>query len=301
MLSAACPSAEVLSHFGVGVVRELGGRVNRHWLVDLGGGPAVLRQYTAPPFGVVAFELRVLEALEVRGWPVPAPLAAPADLDGRTWCLFRWLEGTPSPAEDDAGRRARGRLLALLHEDLEDPNALGQRQGCRMAHEVVDDPDLHKQLACYERLVPEEGRMMRWHAERARELFAAVDLSGARRVVLHSDFTPWNLLYTDGRLAGVLDFEATHLNYAVADFALAWRGKYDALIAGYEDVRPLDDLEWSILTPVFWSWMFLGVADAIRDMVAGAMGPVGFDWTVDKLLVRSPLMGGEAVPFRVGP
>ena len=62
-------------------------------------------------------------------------------------------------------------------------------------------------------------------------------------VVLHGDFTCWNLLFEHGHLTGVLDFEATHLNYRVADFALAWRGQQSDVIRGYEEVSPLSDLD----------------------------------------------------------
>lgn len=61
-------------------------------------------------------------------------------------------------------------------------------------------------LAAYEQWFPAEARVLRWHLERARLLLDDIDLDRARRVVLHSDFALWNLLYEDETLPGVLDF-----------------------------------------------------------------------------------------------
>ena len=140
--------------------------------------------------------------------------------------------------------------------------------------------------------------MMRWHAERAQELFGRLDLGGARLTVLHGDFAPWNLLYTDGRLTGVLDFDATHLNFAVADFALSWRGHHDAVIDGYNEARPLTDLDRELITPAYWAWLFIGVADRIAAMTSGAAPPARFEWVISKLLLRSPVMGAESAAYR---
>ncbi|MBO0836818.1 MAG: phosphotransferase, partial [Actinobacteria bacterium] len=91
----------------------------------------------------------------------------------------------------------------------------------------------------FERLFPTEARILRWHAERARELYAQIGpAEAAPRLVIHGDFAPWNLLYRDGELSGILDFEASHFDVAVSDFALSWRGKYDGVIAGYQELRP---------------------------------------------------------------
>ena len=46
-------------------------------------------------------------------------------------------------------------------------------------------------------------------------------------VIAQGDFAPWNLRFQGGRLSGILDFELAHWDHRIADFALAWRGKYD--------------------------------------------------------------------------
>jgi aminoglycoside phosphotransferase (APT) family kinase protein len=116
-------------------------------------------------------------------------------------------------------------------------------------------------------------------------------------MVLHGDFINQNLRYEDGRLTGVLDFECCHLNHRVSEFALAWRGKHDDVIHGYAEVHPLTDLDWALLTPALWSWVFLGVAAEIRKMISGAIPPHQFEWQTRMLLRRSPLMGRHRAPY----
>jgi Ser/Thr protein kinase RdoA (MazF antagonist) len=176
---------------------------------------------------------------------------------------------------------------------------LGQRSGWSEVRQVVEDRALIEELQRYERFFPEEAHILRWHAERAHALFNEIDgeLAGARRLVIHGDFAPWNLLYEDGQLTGILDFEAAHFDLAIADFALSWRGKYDGVIRGYEEVRPLTDLDWRSLTPVFWSWLLLGLAEDLRAINAGRAEPTLPDWSLRLLLRRSPLMASEAEPY----
>ncbi len=294
------PPEAVTRRLGLTVVADLGGRRDGHWLATRQGARFVLRRFAPKPFGDIAYEMSVLEALGKRGWPVPAPAVEPFGMDGTTWGLFEWLPGAPIEERSSDDQRMRGRLLAALHDELDDLDSalgLGQRGGCQEAHEVVEDPELDTQLAAHERWFPEDALVMRWHLDRARTLFDRADLASARRTVLHSDFAPWNLLYRDGDLSGVLDFETTHRNFVVADFALSWRGEADAVIEGYRSVRPLDEADLHLLTPVFWAWMFLGVVDALRAMHDGRIEPRRLQWTVTNLLKRSSLMGAEARPW----
>jgi Ser/Thr protein kinase RdoA (MazF antagonist) len=287
----------VLSSFEIAPICDFGGQRDRHWLAVENDRRAVLRRYSRQPFGDIGYEIRVLAELRSRGWPVPDLIRPPTEIAGDTWSVIEWLPGEPQVERTADAQRARGRLLAELHEDLASLSGLGQRGRCRESHEVVADPGLDVQLAQYEKFFPEEARIMRWHLDRARALFELYGTDSVRRVALHSDFAPWNLLYQDCQLSGILDFESTHRNLFVADFALAWRGRDDAVIAGYHELRPLTDLDWALLTPVFWSWMFLGVADSIQAMVAGRTRPADLEWTIRNLLKRSPLMGREALPY----
>lgn len=286
------PPSEVVDRWALRLESYLGGRANLHWRVNRDGRPLVLRRYQDKPLGDIGYELRVLQRLDALGWPVPVAVDEPLAVDGRTWCLFVRLPGSPPVVtESPSEQRAVGRLLARLHADLETLADLGQRPGCQRAERIVADPVLTRRLRDYERFFPESARILRWHADRAREAFDALDLRGRRLMVIHGDFGLPNLLCRDGRLTGVVDFEGTHLNHRVSDFALAWRAKRDEVVRGYDEVRPLDELDWALLTPALWSWVFLGVADEIQEMTVGSIRPHGFDWQVGVLRRRTPLMG----------
>lgn len=285
-----------MRHFGATLLDELGGRLNKHWLVNVGGERLVLCAYWPEPLGDIAYELAVLRSLCDAGWPVPTPVAEPLRLEGRTWCLFAWLPGAPRSGDDTPQEaRMRGRLLAQLHATTAGLTGMGQRDGFTLSDAVVHDPELTAALREYERIVPNEGHILRWHLDWVQGAFASIPIDNAETVILHSDFTRWNLLFAGDRLTGVLDFESTHRNYRVADFALSWRGKHDAIIAGYEEVRPLTELDWELLIPAYWSWLFMGIKPVLGAMLAGKIAPNNFAWQVGHLL-RTPGLLGQRVP-----
>lgn len=99
-------------------------------------------------------------------------------------------------------------------------------------------------------------------------------------------------------MTGIVDFDLAHLDARIADFALAWRGKYDDVVHGFDEVSPLSDEEWSLLSPVRWAWIMWFVEDEIADMRGGRVEPHAFDWVVRQLLRRSPLMGPDEKAYR---
>ncbi|EHQ90608.1 putative homoserine kinase type II (protein kinase fold) [Desulfosporosinus youngiae DSM 17734] len=275
------------------MVAPLGGRLNQHWLVDLRGERLVLRLWWSKSPEDMDYELRLLTSISVLGWPVAPAVEGPVNLDGQFWCLFPYLPGDPpSVADRIAEQRARGRLLAQFHTDLEKLSGFGQRGDWQRCEKVLNDPTLERVLSKNERKQPEETRILRWHLERARQRVDGLKTQARPSIVIHGDFTPWNLLFKDGRLSGILDFEFAHLNHRVADFALSWRGRHDEVVRAYDEVSPLDPEEWELLTPVWWAWLIGG---ACKDL---AQGILTHEWTIKHLLRRSPLMGQDSAEFR---
>ena len=174
---------------------------------------------------------------------------------------------------------------------------MGQRRGFGLSDEVVGDPGLIDSIRKYEQHRPAEGHVMMWHVDQAAQVFDRLDLDEAVTTVLHGDFTPWNLLYEGENLTGVLDFEATHLNYRVADFANSWRGYQDEVIEGYEEVSKLSDLEWELLVPAYLAWMFIGVKESIETALAKNAALPDFKWQIRHLLRREELMGRLAPAY----
>ena len=259
----------------------------------------MVRGYSDEAFPHINYEFEVLASLDDAGWPVPAAVEEPIQVDGRTWRLFKFLPGTCRTTNSPEERRARGRLLAGLHGATASLAGMGQRRGFGLSDEVIGDPGLIDSIRKYEQIRPSEGHILRWHIDQATEVFDRLDLDGAATTVLHGDFAPWNLLYESERLSGILDFEATHLNYRVADFANSWRGYQDEVIEGYEEVSKLSDLDWELLVPVYWAWMFIGVKQAIETALAENDAPPDFEWQVRHLLRREGLMGRLVNPYPV--
>jgi aminoglycoside phosphotransferase (APT) family kinase protein len=290
------PAAEALERWRVVPIEYLGGRSNQHWLVESQGSRLVLRGYSDEAFEDIEYELEVLSRLRLMAWPVPVLVEQPVQAEGRAWCLFTWLPGLPM-ANSPEERRTRGRLLADLHESTGSFAEMGQRRGFCLSDDMVRDTALVSAVRDYERICPAEGHILRWHLDRAQESFDSIDLPRAETIVLHSDFTQWNLLFEAEKLTGVLDFEATHLNYRVADFALSWRGYQDEVIDGYQEVHKLTDLDWELLIPAYWSWLFHGVKADIKAITSGKVPPHRFEWQIKHLMRRSGLLAQHAPQY----
>jgi aminoglycoside phosphotransferase (APT) family kinase protein len=285
---------EILSRWQLSAVRPLtGGYHNSHWLVEnTAGTELVLRRYKQDPLPDLDYEFAVMHRLARLRWPTPELTQEPLEHAGRTWCLMTKLPGTMGTATDAQEPRQRGRLLAEVHQSSRQLTDLGQRQGFVLSDELACDPDLLTAIKRYEGLKPEEGYILRWHLETAAERLAPLDFNAADQLVLHSDFVARNLLYDDdGKLTGIVDFEATHLNVRVAEFALSWRGRYDDVIHGYEEVERLSDLEWQLLVPVYWSWLFLGIKHRIEALSLADLQLEHFSWQLSQLSRRSKLFG----------
>lgn len=186
-------------------------------------------------------------------------------------------------------QRARGRLLARLHTDLANLNGLDQRDGWTRAEEMLS-PALDELLETLATRRPEEASVLGWHRDRARELFEQVDAAAELAMIIHGDFGPWNLRYLDGRLSGIYDFEFSHLNHRVADFALSWRGKHDEIVHGYSEVSALSEMERQLLTPVRWAWLLDGARSQLsRDPDSD------LTWVMTQIVRRSALMPNKQI------
>jgi Ser/Thr protein kinase RdoA (MazF antagonist) len=231
-----------------------------HWLVANAGGAAVLRRYGPwHDLADIGYELRVLERIAALGWPVPAALAPPEYVGRHWWGLFSYVPGRPrrprTGAAARAEQRARGRLLARLHADLAGLTDLGQRPGWRRREEVLDPwpgaPSVEEVIVA--RVVPDEASIFLAYADRVRDRFAALGAARLPAQVTHGDLIGGNVRYAGGRLSGVIDFDFTHLDHRVADFAWTWRAEDDEFIYGYEEVAPLAAAERELLTPAYWA------------------------------------------------
>jgi Ser/Thr protein kinase RdoA (MazF antagonist) len=289
---ATPPPADVLKRFRVGGAVPLGGRLNRHWLVDSGRERLVLRRWSQP-VDEIEYEQCLLGSVAALGWPVATAVDGPVEMAAHWWSLFPFLPGEPPSVEDPvAEQRARGRLLAEFHASLTQLGRFGQRRNWRRCEEILSDPTLDGVLTQHEPERPEEVRILRWHLDRSRERVAGLRLRDRPGTIVHGDFTQWNLRFKNGTLSGILDFELAHWDHRIGDFALSWRGKYDEVIHAYAEVSPLEPEEWELITPLWWASLVDG---ACRYLAQGVQDD---GWIIRKLLQRSPLMGSDSRDFR---
>ncbi|HEV3359706.1 MAG TPA: phosphotransferase [Pseudonocardiaceae bacterium] len=275
-------------------VAHVGAPMSRTWQAARGPGKVIVKQLGAQALPDWPYQVEFMGSMHRAGWPVPELLEAPEVRPDGIWLLLSWLPGAPADSPGEA--LARGRLLAQFHADAAATGMTRRRTGFPELADVVADGELDSWLAVHELSNPKEGALLRTYRRAAHERFeqylARYEAAAAPRCVIHGDFARWNLLFDNGRLSAVLDFEGCHDNLQVADFALAWRGHYDGVLRGYDSVRPLSDLEWRLVLPVYWAWLFLGVKDALARSYGSAEGAhtVDFSWPTRQLRRRSALL-----------
>lgn len=291
---------DVCAHWRLAAGPALGHRETGTWAVTRDGTPFVVKHFDPRTFTDWSYTLRVAAALRAQGWPTPEPVDEPLTRPDGTWVLFHRLPGRsvrPVDTDPPAEQRARGRLLAEFHAAAAATGITDQRGGFTGPAEVVADPGLDRWLRVHETARPDEGRLLRACRDAAVAWFAEHPTDTAPRSVIHGDFTPWNLLFEGGRLSGVVDFEGTHHTVQVADFALSWRGYQDSVLQGYDEVRPLSDLEWHLIRPAYWAWLFIGVGDLLAahygDGRRARVRP-NLDWQLAHLSKHSALLDGRA-------
>jgi Ser/Thr protein kinase RdoA (MazF antagonist) len=275
---------EVCARWRLKLGEVLGDKPTGTWAATRDGRAYVLKRFCAVDFPDLPYTLRFAAALRGQGWPASEPAEEPLAGAGETWVLFHRLPGQSvwEPGE----QRARGRLLAELHFAAAATGITDRRAGFPVLEEVIADPELDRCLRTHEVARPDQGRMLRAGRDQAARRLAEHSAATAPRSVIHGDFAPWNLLFENGRLTGLVDFEATHHTYQVADFALSWRGYQDDVLRGYDEVRPLSEVEWQLIHPVYVAWLFLGVKEVLTDR---SQAP-DLTWQIAHLRKHSPLL-----------
>lgn len=200
--------------------------------------------------------LGLMTHLAERNIPCPVPIketdgAAFASLKGKPAAILSFLPGSAPTVLDPATCRVVGRLLASIHLEARDfplsrPNDLslsGWRAWFERCGGTVDRirPGLQDMI----------GRELDFLEEHWPH-----DLPSG---VVHADLFPDNIFMRDSRVSGVIDFYFAANDLLAYDLAVclnAWcfdeddrlnRQRSEALVAGYESLRPLSKVERSAL------------------------------------------------------
>lgn len=246
----------LLGPFGLAPARGLEpvpkGSVNSNYFVDTDRGRFFLRVFEEQGPEGAGYETRLLATLAAAGVPTPAPLTSTG---GASWLTFRdkpvaifpFVPGeelcqarvTPEAARAIGEAVARTHLAAAGFDErrrgrFEAPDLLARLEGVAPAD--LREPDL----------------LPRLRAELARPL--PLDLPTGP---IHGDLFRDNVLWRDGRIAALLDFESAADGLYAYDLAvtlLAWTygARFEpalvrALVEGYESARPLSANERAAL------------------------------------------------------
>jgi homoserine kinase type II len=247
----------VLAAFGLqpDAILAIGdGNVNDSWDVRASSMRWILRRYSTArlPAGI-PFEHAVLQQLAMAGWPVPVPFAAPdgttlVKVGGRFHALFPFL---PGARLDDPV--LHGSILGRLHMATRQLTLTARPTWPTLA-DYARRP-FPEALAAFAPADPDAAAaILRHHGLVAREL-AAIGTADAVTLPVHGDFHTGNLLFQDGALSGILDFDFARLDLRVADIAIALGFLAEptaraAFVAAYEAQQPLHPGERRLLAPL---------------------------------------------------
>ncbi|MBI2766994.1 MAG: phosphotransferase [Chloroflexi bacterium] len=305
------PPDSVLAAFGLAggaVARIEQGLINRHWLVTHNGERTVLRRYhPSRSAAAVAWEQRLVEWANAKGWPVAAPratadgdtfVAAPSGL----WAAAPFLEGEPDLQPGTAGSHIRGRLLARLHHDLAAFDVPGQRPGLGKTWEIDAclEPSgagtFHELLARFAAEHRDLAALIRRQRYRNLRELSRLQYPDLPDLPIHGDFHRGNLLWREGRLTGLLDFDFARRDALVCDLAILLVPSQPLdprlagpLLDGYEAVRPLSDTEWELLPALARGSLLWWVSLLLATWRTGT-DPRALDGITRTMTVRMPAL-----------
>ena len=229
------------------------GTVNTSYALDLEAGRYFLRIYEEQGHHGAEAEARLLLHLAASGVRTPAPVLARdgamvRTVAGKPAALFPWVDGDMlclRAVTPVAGREV-GAALARMH--LAGPPPGGSLGAGRFR--------LQDLVGRCDRVATSRDALARAEAEALRSAITAI--AAQRRAdlpsgLVHGDLFRDNVLWHEGRIAALLDFESAHhgpFAYDIAVTILSWsfRDAFDAdvaraVIAGYREVRELEPNE----------------------------------------------------------
>lgn len=196
----------------------------------------------------------VMRRLAMHNLPVPEIVPGPSgesfvEAQGANWALYRALDGRGATAQDWMwGRPKAAEALGHMHAALErftpegEPFAPWGAWTLDTVDRVLESwhphPDLSPDLLAHVR-----DRLATRYFD---ELYPALP-----KLIVHGDYLPANVLWRgdsmNAQVSGILDFEKTHLDTALFDFAWGLGDRRPPLLratlAAYTRVRPLSPVE----------------------------------------------------------
>ena len=309
------------------------GLMNRNWRLDTAEGSFALKELRDIDAAQARRNLAVLVRLAETGLPIPIPIAAAdaedrvVEIDGRAFYLFPWIEGERIPGLDLSMSQTAelGMMLGRLHSRLNDSSTglpqpeLGQSTACtvRNAYDRLDRFEAviadRTRRDAFDDKAAEVLRRRRRLIDAYRGSRPADAVPAAPIGWVHGDFHSTNLLWNQGRVAGILDWDrirvqplgeevvrAALLHFKDDDGHLDLR-RGAAFIAGHRGVVSIsDDAIADALQRLWWhhltSFWILGYhydrADFSCDYLLEPRENLLHRWTGDRDEVESAFTGG---------
>lgn len=230
------------------------GSVNTNYVLETPRGKHLLRIDEVKGELDVKRELDLLVFLRKQGFPCPQPLADRKgrnyrEIGGKCVSLYRYIDGKVLGVERLTTERLElvGRLLAELH-------MLGKQYKKGIENRFSYDRVAEIYASVRDRLPAYFKRIVRTLDDEVDYLRHYLDTKLPRGII-HGDLFHDNLLFKGDKLVAMLDFEAAARGRYVFDLATAVNAlcfvaehydlkRFEALMAGYESLRPLSLAEW---------------------------------------------------------
>jgi len=247
----------LLSAAGVAPLEKIeslaGGWANSNYLVTLEDGvKLVLKVWDERPPEEVAQILEHTCWLADHGVLTPAPLLLEGGVrmlvkDNLAWMLMPFVEGGWLPSDTSSLYelgRAQAQMHAVpIHESISTTFAIGYV----LWDNMVKDAHENGSMTPFLHLLEEESRRLKKSIPE--------DLPTG---IIHGDLYPDNVIGREGEVLALLDFEEICIESLAMDLVTTYVGfgwkdglpvpeLWDALLAGYESVRPLTDAERAAL------------------------------------------------------
>ena len=232
--------AEVLSHYDVGVIQSAkeftrGSRRAPKLVLETPTGRYLLKRRAAgkdDPFRV-AFAHALMGHLKARGFPVPALIGTCDDqntmlqLGGRVYEMFEFIVGERYDNSLEQTMRA-GQTLALFHQAVEDfatewtpprgsyHNAPNVRAGLNAIPTVASS---HDSVFGHEAELLYLTQHLHEEYDAAAEAVKQCGFPDWPAAIVHGDWHPGNMLFAEGRVCAVLDFDAARHQPPLIDIA----------------------------------------------------------------------------------
>ena len=250
--------AKIAEEFTLGDVTSYSGikngSVNTHYLIETKRGRYFAKIDEVKSELEVKQELDLLFHLKKQGFPCLQPLKSKTgryylDVHGKCVTVNRYLDGVELPAESltITHLETLGHALANLHLiGRSYKKGIDNRFGFSRIAAIYRDVrrQLPSHLKNIVRVIDDEFSYLENYLD-----------NNLPKGIIHGDLFPDNVKFKGNRLVGVMDFEAACRGKLIYDLATAVNAlcfiddryqidRFEALISGYESLRPLSLPEW---------------------------------------------------------